>query len=83
MKCRTIDLGFNLFVYALSGGSKTATQDCPITICHAALVRVCVKESWVVMRVHKYVCVWVSVYVCGGVPVDYKEIFLESRTALL
>ena len=44
MKCITIDLGFNLFVYALNGGSKTATQDCPITICYAAVYGVCERE---------------------------------------
>lgn len=48
-----------------------AAQDCPTTLCHAALVMVFMKDNWVAIRLYKYicVCVWASGRVCGGMGV--------------
>lgn len=41
----TIDVGFNLLcVYVYNGGSQTAIQDCPLTVCSAFGYGVCEGE---------------------------------------
>ena len=64
-----------------------AAQDCPITIGHAAPVTVLMKDSRVAIRLYKYVCVRLGIWAClwgyGGTPKHNKEIYCESRMALL
>ena len=64
-----------------------AAQDCPITPCHAALVMVFMKDSRVVIRLYESVCVCLGIWAClwghGGAPKYNKEIYCESRMALL
>lgn len=38
-----------------------AAQDCPVTLCHAALVMVFMKDSWVAIRLYESVCVCLGI----------------------
>ena len=64
-----------------------AAQDCPITIGHAAPVTELMKDSRVAIRLYKYVCVRLGIWAClwgnGETPKHNKEIYCESRMALL
>lgn len=87
IKFITTDVGFNLlFVYVYNGGSQTAIQDCPLTICYAFGYGVCEGElsgnEGVQVSMCVFGCLCMSVRVYGGAPIYYKEIFVECRHAL-